>query len=261
MQNKNIKGCQYQQGTLAGYQIKQYLLEKFNYQCAYCDKKNTILEIEHVVPRSRGGSNRVSNLVIACVDCNRKKDRLSIDVFLANKPAKLAEIKKQLKTSLRDAALINSTVKTLAEVICGLGFDLETSVGARTKFNRKRFNIEKDHALDAACVGIFGGITNLPNNTLVIKSTGRGKHARTLPDKHGFPRLYLSRSKRSHIIQTGDWVKSKTLKGKYKGVIRIGRAVVRADGRVDVGSKGTVKSVDCVILQRDAGYDFKLRRN
>jgi 5-methylcytosine-specific restriction endonuclease McrA len=30
-------------------------------------------EIDHVVPRSRGGSNRFENLVPACADCNHDK--------------------------------------------------------------------------------------------------------------------------------------------------------------------------------------------
>ncbi|WP_424099890.1 HNH endonuclease [Moorena producens] len=31
------------------------------------------LEVEHITPKSKGGSNRVSNLTIACRDCNQTK--------------------------------------------------------------------------------------------------------------------------------------------------------------------------------------------
>src|SRR5262245_8034063 len=31
------------------------------------------LQIEHIVPRARGGSNRVTNLTLACDSCNIKK--------------------------------------------------------------------------------------------------------------------------------------------------------------------------------------------
>jgi 5-methylcytosine-specific restriction endonuclease McrA len=66
MQNAEISGVEYQQGELRGYEIREYLLEKFNRQCVYCGAKGVPLEIEHVAPRSRGGSNRVSNLTLAC---------------------------------------------------------------------------------------------------------------------------------------------------------------------------------------------------
>ncbi|RZN62810.1 MAG: HNH endonuclease, partial [Methanonatronarchaeia archaeon] len=71
MENPEIKGKEYQHGTLHGYNIKHYLLEKFNYECIYCGAKDTPLEVEHIVPKSRGGSDRVDNLTISCHDCNQ----------------------------------------------------------------------------------------------------------------------------------------------------------------------------------------------
>jgi len=74
MQNPEIEGVEYQQGTLQGYNVKNYLLEKFNRKCVYCGKKNVPLEVEHIIPKSRGGSNRVDNLTISCHNCNQEKD-------------------------------------------------------------------------------------------------------------------------------------------------------------------------------------------
>lgn len=70
MQNPEISGIEYQQGTLQGYDVREYLLEKFNRTCVYCGAQNVRLEVEHLIPRSRGGSDRVTNLVIACQKCN-----------------------------------------------------------------------------------------------------------------------------------------------------------------------------------------------
>ena len=56
MNDSTIKGTEYQQGTLMGYEIREYLLEKFNRKCVYCGKTDTPLEIEHIIPKSRGGS-------------------------------------------------------------------------------------------------------------------------------------------------------------------------------------------------------------
>lgn len=82
MQNAAISGVEYQQGELAGYELKEYLLEKFDRKCVYCGKSGVVLNVEHIIPKARGGSNRVSNLAIACVQCNQKKGAMPIEDFL-----------------------------------------------------------------------------------------------------------------------------------------------------------------------------------
>ena len=74
LQNPEISGVEYQQGTLMGYEVREYLLEKWERQCVYCGKTGVPLEVEHIQPKSHGGSNRVSNLTLACTDCNQKKE-------------------------------------------------------------------------------------------------------------------------------------------------------------------------------------------
>ncbi len=47
-----------------------------NYRCVRCNKRNragVILTIDHIIPRSKGGSNALSNLQTMCHDCNRDK--------------------------------------------------------------------------------------------------------------------------------------------------------------------------------------------
>lgn len=66
LENPDIEGVQYQQGTLAGYEVREYLLEKWHRTCAYCDAKEVSLQIEHIQPKFKGGSNRISNLALAC---------------------------------------------------------------------------------------------------------------------------------------------------------------------------------------------------
>ena len=60
MQNPEISGVEYQQGTLFGYEVREYLLDKWRRQCGYCGAKDKRLEVDHIVPRSHGGSDRVS---------------------------------------------------------------------------------------------------------------------------------------------------------------------------------------------------------
>src|SRR5262249_52051827 len=61
-------GVLYQQGALAGYEVREYLPEKWGRKCAYCGAQNLPLQIEHLIPKERGGSNRISNLTLACAD-------------------------------------------------------------------------------------------------------------------------------------------------------------------------------------------------
>jgi 5-methylcytosine-specific restriction endonuclease McrA len=73
LQNAEISGVKYQQGELAGYEVREYLLEKWGRRCAYCGATNVPWQVEHIVPKIRGGSNRVSNLTMACKPCNDAK--------------------------------------------------------------------------------------------------------------------------------------------------------------------------------------------
>ena len=85
MEDPEIAGIEYQQGTLAGYEIRDYLLEKWGHKCTYCGKENIPLQVEHIVPRAKGGSNRVSNLCLACEKCNLAKGTRDIKDFLKKK--------------------------------------------------------------------------------------------------------------------------------------------------------------------------------
>jgi 5-methylcytosine-specific restriction endonuclease McrA len=70
MQNPEISSLEYQRGTLFGYEVREYLFEKWKRQCAYCGKSQTRLEVDHLLPKSLGGTNRLSNLALACSCCN-----------------------------------------------------------------------------------------------------------------------------------------------------------------------------------------------
>ena len=50
LQNAEISGVEYQQGQLAGYEIREYLLEKWGRRCAYCRATDRPLQVEHIVP-------------------------------------------------------------------------------------------------------------------------------------------------------------------------------------------------------------------
>ena len=46
MECPEISGAEYQQGTLAGYEIREYLLNKWERKCSYCGAENIPIQIE-----------------------------------------------------------------------------------------------------------------------------------------------------------------------------------------------------------------------
>lgn len=188
MENPEISGIEYQQGTLYGFEVKCYLLEKFNHTCVYCGAKDVPLNVEHVQCKAHGGTNRVSNLVISCIPCNQRKGTQSLEEFLVSQPEKIRRIQAQMRAPLKDAAAVNSTRRELFRQLKATGLPVRCGTGGRTKWNRSRFGIPKGHALDALCVGEMDRVRKWNIPVLKIKSTGHGSHQLVQTDEYGFPR-------------------------------------------------------------------------
>ena len=182
-----ISGIEYRAGELLGYEIREYLLEKWGRKCTYCSKENVPLQVEHIVPRGKGGSGRVSNLCLACEKCNQKKGGSSIEQFLAKKPSLLKTILAQSKKPLRDAAAVNATRWKLFNSLKETGLPVFTGTGGQTKFNRQRFGLEKTHFYDSACVGKISNLEIFANQPLIITCKGQGGRQKAALNKYGYP--------------------------------------------------------------------------
>ncbi len=262
MQDPNIQGKEYQQGTLAGYETREYLLEKWNRQCAYCNAKDIPLQVEHIFPKSLGGSNRISNLCLACEKCNLKKGNKPIEKFLKNKPDLLKKISYQAKKSMADTAAVNATRFKLLEVLRKTGLTVETGSGGLTKFNRTQQELVKAHWVDAACVGKSTPILNIKNvKPLLIKAMGHGTRQSCRTDKYGFPNRHCAKNKFPFGFQTGDIVKACVTKGKKVGNY-VGRIATRATGSFNVSTKeGLVQGIShkhCTPIYKKDGYSYVL---
>lgn len=259
LQNPEISGIEYQRGTLFGVEVREYLLEKWGRRCAYCAAENVPLEAEHIVARSRGGSNRVSNLTLACIPCNQRKGNRDIREFLAHDPPRLARILAQAKAPLRDAAVVNATRYAIGGALKSFGLPVSFWSVGRTKWNRTRQGYAKDHWINAACVGESGAAVHIPPELkpLTITATGRGRRQVVRCDRYGFPRGGAGRVKRVRGLQTGDRVRLEQPKGKYSG-IHVGRlAGIRANGQFDILTgvgKITAPWRRFTLLQRADGY-------
>lgn len=205
-----ISGTEYQRGELAGFEVKEYLLQKWGHKCAYCGADSVPLEIEHIYPKSKGGSNRVSNLTLACHPCNQAKGNQEVSQFLAGKAMVLNRVLSAAKTPLKDAAAVNATRWELFRRLQLTGLEVETGTGGRTKFNRVTKGIDKTHWTDAACVGASTPERLLLKGVqpLLVTAKGHGRRQRCGTDKFGFPIRHAPSAKSFMGFQTGDLVKA-----------------------------------------------------
>lgn len=71
--------------TKAKHHKRHLLADIFGWECFYCNKPircivchpdvsiRSVATLDHLIPRSKGGTLANSNLVLACPKCNRKK--------------------------------------------------------------------------------------------------------------------------------------------------------------------------------------------
>jgi 5-methylcytosine-specific restriction endonuclease McrA len=260
MQNPEISGVEYQQGTLAGYETRQYLLEKWGRKCAYCGVAKVPLQVEHIHPRTKGGSNRISNLTLSCEKCNIKKGTKDLKDFLKKDPKKLELILKQAQKPLVDAAAVNTTRFTLLNTLKSIGLPVESGSGGLTQFNRSQQGLDKTHWIDAACVGKSTPKLNIKGiKPLLITAKGHGTRQMCRTDKYGFPTRYVPRKKFVNAFQTGDIVKAIVTGGKKIGSY-IGRVATRSTGSFNISTKdGLVQGIkhsDCKHIHKKDGYSY-----
>ncbi len=259
LQNPEVSGVEYQQGELHGYEVREYLLEKWGRKCAYCAVENTPLEVEHIHPKSKGGSDRVSNLTLACRCCNQTKGNQDVKDFLSGKSSLLKRILGQAQAPLKDAAAVNSTRWKLYNELKSTGLNLQVGSGGLTKYNRCRFNFPKAHWVDAACVGKIEQLTLETLQPLLIKSSGHGSRQMCGNNKYGFPIRHRSRQQVHKGFKTGDIVKAVVTKGKKIGIYA-GRVLCRSSGSFDISTKsGRVTGINhksCRHLHQKDGYNY-----
>ncbi|EDZ91957.1 HNH endonuclease [Limnospira maxima CS-328] len=259
MENPEISGVEYQQGELQGYEVREYLLEKWGRTCAYCGAQNVPLEVEQIQPRSKGGSDRVSNLTMACHSCNQAKGNGDIRDFLSGQPDVLSRLLRQAKSPLKDAAAVNSTRWALFKALKATGLPVTTGTGGQTKFNRLRLNLPKAHWLDAACVGPVESLEVLTSKPLLILAKGHGTRQMCGTNKYGFPNRHRSRRQIHKGFQTGDMVTALVTAGKKIGSY-LGRVLCRASGSFDITTASVrvagISHKYCQPIHRKDGYAY-----
>jgi len=72
------------------------VFKRDGFKCAYCGgtPPNVMLEVVHIIPKSKGGTDDINNLITACFDCNRGKSNIPIGQLPEKVSANLEKAKR-----------------------------------------------------------------------------------------------------------------------------------------------------------------------
>jgi 5-methylcytosine-specific restriction endonuclease McrA len=256
LEQPEITGTQYQQGELAGYEVREYRLEKWGRRCAYCGTTDMPLQVEHIVPKSRGGTNRVSNLAIACEACNTAKGTQTADEF--GHP----DVQAQAKHPLKDATAVNARRWALFHRLESTGLPVEVGTGGRTKWNRTQRMLPKAHWIDAACVGASTPEELFMVGVVPLAITATGRHSRQMcrTNAFGFPDKAPKGTSSVAGFRTGDLVRAVVPVSSKKAGVYMGRLAIRATGSCNIKMRTSiVQGIHvryCRPLHRGDGYTY-----
>ena len=140
--SEKLKHWGYQKGFNYEFSSRrEAILHRDNYTCQVCGKKHVRLEVHHVIPRSKGGTDDENNLITLCEDCHEAVHNGKI--VLTKQPKKL-----NLKYATHMNIIRSQLLKIYHEAVETFGFV--------TKENRNHLSLPKAHFIDA-CVIASGG--------------------------------------------------------------------------------------------------------
>ena len=266
----NVTRDQYSTDARIRTQMRHYLLTTRGNVCSYCKgvSADARLEREHVIPRSRGGTDALANAELACRRCNIDKGTMLLSEWLnalkgRTDPLSVARLKhipkcvRRIRHSLRDASIMNWTRYIIVRRIRDLGIRVIESPSWETTYNRNSKQYTKVHWIDAACVGYA---PHVDENTTIYTAvaSGYGNRQMIKSDKYGFPRGRPKGPSSNNGFRSGDMCKLNQRVGKYKGTY-VGRLTIRTTGWFDIRylkSKITSKYTNYVLLHSNDGYMY-----
>ena len=158
LHNSIYKKWGYQQGGNYGFEnTKAKVLNRDSYICQYCKgkKKDSKLEVHHIIYRSNGGSDEEDNLITLCHTCHKCVHIGIVKLKLTGKR----------KGQLKHATQMNSIRIQLLK-LCS---DAIETFGYITKANRLMLGIDKNHHLDACVIASGGNKFTIRQNILYRK--------------------------------------------------------------------------------------------
>lgn len=143
--NPKVKHWGYQKGTNYGFEnTKAMVLNRDDYTCQHCKgkRKDSKLEVHHIIFLSQGGSDEESNLITLCHTCHKTLHSGKIKLKLNGKT----------KGNLKYTTQMNSIRKQLFRYYP----DAIETFGYITKANRLNLDIDKEHYYDACVIATQG---------------------------------------------------------------------------------------------------------
>ncbi|MCH4169837.1 MAG: RNA-guided endonuclease IscB [Lactobacillus sp.] len=171
MKQPDITGLGYQQGDLYGYETaKQYVLDRDNYTCQICQgkSKDPKLKIHHIIYRSNGGTNRVSNLLTVCATCHTQVNHQPRGKLFVLQAKKF-----QSHRSLKGATFMNILRRRLFTAFPEAKFQY----GARTTLDRAKLDLEKAHYNDAVTISSIQRISQRPTAVVMFHQFRKKKRS------------------------------------------------------------------------------------
>ena len=146
------QGVDYQRGERYGIEtLREAVFSRDNHTCQCCRrtiKDGAILHVHHIIYRSNGGTNRMSNLITVCNKCHTPKN---------HKPGGVLHNWKPKVPSFKGATFMTTIRWQLYGEIKSQFPDVNIHItyGAATKEYRRVLNIQKSHINDAFVMGQF----------------------------------------------------------------------------------------------------------
>lgn len=194
----SVVGTDFQNGKLRGYKDDDdYVFHLQEGRCLCCGRER-IDHYHHIVPKSRGGSDRWYNKAGLCDDCHDKVHTGRIDLSAVGEKKRYAGL-----------SVLNQAIPRIAEEIGKTVRHFDTSTGKDTHDIRELFGIEKGHDNDAVCIAAYGApVSEITDtvHTYEVKQYCRHDRARI-----------RSQRERTYCVQNGS---TKSGKPKYKAVAK-----------------------------------------
>ena len=146
------QGIDYQHGERYGIAtLREAVFSRDKYTCQCCGRTiadGAILHVHHIIYRSRGGTNRMSNLATVCDRCHTPANHKPRGKLYNWKP-QIASFKGATYMTTIRWKLYNEVKSKFPDV------NIHITYGAETKERRRVFDITKSHVNDAFVMGQF----------------------------------------------------------------------------------------------------------
>jgi hypothetical protein len=230
IENPNIAGIQYQQGSMYEYQnMRSFLMAREYGKCQLCQKefnKGNPSHIHHIISRRDGGTDREKNLALLHEKCHTKLHK-----------KKLFHLLEKSKT-YRDASFMNIIRWKFREVFP----DCKLTYGNETFVKRNVLKLEKTHYNDAFVIA--GGTNQTKIAPIYLKQKHRNNRVLQL-NKKGYK---LAIRKKRYSIQPYDIVTVNNKKYTVKGCFNLGTWVSCVDKNFNIKKIEKVFNTNSIYL-------------